>query len=103
MDEWDIKLVVLGEPMSQARPKFQSRDRNGKPLDFVRTRDPSECEAGLSGDGSGKGADKAIARAVAGGLLFLLCSLGRALQDGEICGDPQRVGAGVEGYGEGQG
>ena len=41
MDEWDIKLVVLGEPMSQARPKFQSRDRNGKPLDFVRTRDPS--------------------------------------------------------------
>lgn len=37
-----IKLTVLGEPLAQKRHRHASRDRNGRPLPFVMTYDPSE-------------------------------------------------------------
>lgn len=41
---YDYKLVILGEPKAQKRPRFHCRDRNGKPLKFVRTYDPSAVD-----------------------------------------------------------
>ena len=38
---YDYKLIILGEPHAQKRPKFQGKDKNGRPLKFVRTYDPS--------------------------------------------------------------
>jgi len=41
MGNYDYKLVVLGEPKAQKRHRHTARDRNGKPMKFVRTYDPS--------------------------------------------------------------
>jgi len=37
----DYELIILGEPMAQKRHKHASRGRDGKPLPFVKTYDPS--------------------------------------------------------------
>ena len=40
---WDIELTVLGEPNAQKRHRGVSRGRDGKPLPFVRSYDPSKA------------------------------------------------------------
>ena len=40
----DYKIVIPGEPIAKERPRFASRDRNGKPLPFVRTYNIQENE-----------------------------------------------------------
>jgi len=40
-DSYDYKLMILGEPQAQKRHRHTGKDRNGKPLKFVRTYDPS--------------------------------------------------------------
>lgn len=40
-NNYEHKLVILGEPMAQKRHRHTGKDRNGKPLKFVRTYDPS--------------------------------------------------------------
>jgi Holliday junction resolvase RusA-like endonuclease len=39
--EYDYKLTVLGEPLAQKRHRHASRGRDGRPLPFVKTYDPS--------------------------------------------------------------
>lgn len=41
MNNSTIKLVILGEPKSQKRPKFQHKDKDGNALPYVHTYDPS--------------------------------------------------------------
>ena len=40
----DYKIVIPGEPIPQARPKFVHKDRNGNPLPFVKTVNTQEDE-----------------------------------------------------------
>lgn len=41
-ERWDVKLIILGEPMAQKRHKTVSRGRGGHPLPFVKSYDPSK-------------------------------------------------------------
>jgi len=41
---YDYKLVILGEPQAQKRHRYTGKDRNGKPLKFVRAYDPSAVD-----------------------------------------------------------
>ena len=40
----DYKIVIPGEPIAKARPRFQHKDKNGNALPFVRTYNLQEDE-----------------------------------------------------------